>query len=91
MSVRCGNHRPTHGREAVHHDTVRDVRRCYEVGADAFAEELQHDWEAAAELAAERFWEDRGWAEAMLQEECEARAGVVPFSAAYAEAMGEGS
>jgi len=42
-----------------------------------------------AELAAERYWEDRGWEEQMLQDEMEARAGVIPFSEALAEALGE--
>ncbi len=42
-----------------------------------------------AELAVERWYEDRGWEEAMLQDEMEARAGVIPFDVAMAEAMAE--
>jgi len=59
-----------------------DIPVCESQEASALAE-------IEAELAIERYFEDRGWEEARLQEEIEARMGVIPFSEALTEALGE--
>jgi hypothetical protein len=51
--------------------------------------QAEADAEYAAEMAVERWYEDRGWMEAALQEEMEARAGVIPFHVAMAAADAE--
>jgi hypothetical protein len=68
--VKCGNH----GRGArVHHANAASVRACYQLSAEMAAEQ---EAEAAIERAYERHLEDRGWYEAQLQDEMEARMGV---------------
>lgn len=104
MSVRCGNpvHKSFHVDLAFdehHHDTVAQVRLCYarkdEFGLRSHEElALQEQWdeqqlaEITAELAAERYLEDRGWEDAFAQREYEDRMGVVQFEDAYRAAMG---
>lgn len=54
--------------------------------ADCPMHQDMHEAEMLAEIEAERrnerFWEERGWQEARLQEEMEARMGVIPFEVA---------
>lgn len=101
--VRCGNavHKSFHfslADEVHHHESVAQVRLCFarkdEFGLRSLEElALEERWEDEAraeyeaERAAERYWEDRGWQEALAQDEYEARMGVVPFDVAYANAM----
>jgi hypothetical protein len=75
-------------RVTVHHATTDEVRRCFttETGLLTLEDmdlQAEGEAEARAEAANERFWEDRGWAEARADEEMEARMGVIPFSEAW--------
>lgn len=78
--VRCANHNPDNQTRHENADAVRECFRfTYELDAAA---EADH----AAELAVERWFEDRGYDEARAQEDHEARMGVVPFHEAMAAA-----
>ncbi len=79
--VRCGNH----GRVArTFHASAEAVRACYALGRELDAEAAA---ERRAELAAERYWEDRGYWEAQAQDAYEASHGVIPFDEAYRMAL----
>lgn len=74
-SIKCGCCREVHA-------SVAEVKDCYAQEADAAAE-------YAAEMAAERYYEEggaNGWMEAAAFEEWEAAHGMVPFHVAMAEA-----
>ena len=101
--VRCGNsvHKSrlySLADEAHHHESVAQVRLCFarkEEGLYSLEEEaLLEQWEdearaeREAEMAVERYFEDRGWEDAFTQREHEDRMGVVQFEDAYRAAMG---
>jgi hypothetical protein len=67
------------------HATVAEVREC---AYEQYEGEAQARAEHEAEMAIERYFEDRGWYEAALQEEMEARMGVIGFAEAMALAEG---
>lgn len=80
-----------------HHETIAQVKLCFarEGGLRSLEEEaLLEQWndemraEIEAEQAVERYYEDRGWAEALAQDEYEARMGVIPFDVAMRLAEG---
>lgn len=64
----------------LNHTTAAEVAACY---ADAEEAQAQANAELAAELAYERHLEDRGWQEALLQEQVEAARGVIGFREAW--------
>lgn len=72
--ILCGN-RSSHG-VGVYHESLDVVRDC-------FAGRFDDDGCAAAELAAERHLEDRGYWAARAQEDYEARNGVIGFREAW--------
>ncbi|WP_431728522.1 hypothetical protein [Verrucosispora sp. TAA-831] len=78
--IRCGNHHDDNAR----HETVDAVRECYlrwhQLDEDANADH-------AAEMAAERALEDRGYWDARAQEDWEAANGVIPFDVAFRAAL----
>lgn len=78
--VRCGNH----GSARVRHDNTEAVRACYE---QAEGDRRQADAEYDAEMAIERYLENRGYDDARAQDEYEQRMGVIPFDVAFAAAM----
>ena len=101
--VRCGNsvHKSrlySLADEVHHHASVAQVRLCFarkDDGLYSFEEEaLLEQWEDEAraeheaEMAVERYFENRGWQEALAQREYEDRMGVVQFEDAYRAAMG---
>ena len=76
--VRCGN--CSSRSRKVRHGSAGAVRTCYEIHRSDQAQQLA---ELAAEQAIERYFEDRGWAEAQAQRDWEDRNGVVQFDEAY--------
>lgn len=76
-TIKCGNCKRTH-------ISVSDVRRCYEITANE--ERMQAEAEYDAEMAVERYYENRGWAEAQAFEQWEQRNGARDYWAAKAEA-----
>jgi hypothetical protein len=75
---KCGNCRERHA-------GAKAIRLCYDTSK---AEADQAHAEHAAEMAVERYYEDRGYWDARAQEDYEAAHGVIPFDVAYAEALG---
>ena len=72
--------------EACEHLSVTEVELCNEYqAAEHWA---RTEMELAAEMAVERYYEDRGYWDAREQEEVEARRGVIQFEDAYAHALG---
>jgi len=69
------------------HLNVTAIRDCYDAGLRYEADLEQIAAEHAAELAAERWHEDRGWDAARADEAIEAARGVIPFHEAYAAAL----
>jgi len=90
--VSCGRCRKDSGTE-VKHASSAEVRACYEAPQSRFADFRdaedadQARAEYEAEMAAERYFENRGWEEAELDRRMEDAAGVVQFSDAYAAAV----
>lgn len=98
MSVRCGNpvHKRFYEEltdEVHHHESVAQVRLCFarkdDFGLRSIEEKaLLEQWdeemraEAEAEMAVERYYENRGAEEDYAFEEWEAARGVVPFHVA---------
>lgn len=81
--IRCGNRQSPDFPGKHTHDTVTDVRACYETTA-AYERYLEWDDGAqAAEQAYERYLEDRGYEAARAQDDYEASHGVVGFSEAW--------
>lgn len=81
--VRCG----AHGRGApIYHESAAAVKLCYAVAREM---EAQSRAEAEAEMRNERYFEDRGWAEAMAERDWEDSRGVIQFDQAYREACPE--
>jgi hypothetical protein len=78
--VRCANHHPD---EQARHESVDAVRECFRFTYD-LQDAAHDDW--AAEQAAERALEDRGYWDARAQEDHEAAVGVIPFHVAMAAA-----
>jgi hypothetical protein len=74
----------------THHDTSAQValcsRRYYDAKAEQAAQDVEDDGARQAELAYERKLESAGDDEARLQDEMEARRGVVPFDVALRSA-----
>lgn len=91
--VSCGRCRKESGTE-VKHNSVAEVRACYEAPQSRYADFL--DGEAAAEARAEyeaemryeRHLEDRGADEAYAERQWEDARGVVQFEDAFAAAVG---
>lgn len=105
MAVRCGNpiHKtfyPDLAFDAHHHDSTAQVRLCFARSADfglrSHEEEmLEQDWseqmraEYEAEMAVERYYENRGAEENYAFEQWEHERGVIQFEDAYRMAMGD--
>lgn len=77
--IRCGYCKGRHANRET-------VRYCHESGR---AQEELAEADYRAELAVERWYEDRGYWDARAQEDYEARMGVIPFDVAMAEALGQ--
>jgi hypothetical protein len=77
QGIKCGNcsHR---------HNTPADVKACYQASRDYEAREAQAEYDA--EMAIERYYENRGWAEQAAFERWEQDNGAVDFSEALAAA-----
>lgn len=102
--VRCGNavHKSFHlelANEVHHHESVAQVRLCFarkdEFGLRSLEEEaLEEQWgeearaEYEAEMAVERYYENRGAEEDYAFEQWERDRGVIQFEDAYRMAMG---
>lgn len=81
MAIRC------RAMDEVHsHETVSEVRDCYDwkYYVESGAAEADARAECAAEMANERWFEDRGWAEALAEREWEDARGVIQFEDAMA-------
>jgi hypothetical protein len=90
--VTCADCSKFFGRVIKHEDAAA-VRRCYDLdpfeGVDPAALEAEARAERAAELAAERFWEDpygRGAEAAAFDRQMEDARGVIQWEDAYAAA-----
>lgn len=77
-SVRCGNHGAK-----VYHNSIAAVRECY---ANRYNEEAIEEAERKAEMAIERYLEDRGYDDARAQEVYENSHGVIQFDQAMRDA-----
>lgn len=84
MTVRCGNGR-VHDKATGphHHETVAQVRLCFQRGdvpsIEEYVEEHLEEPEYDPDAAYERHLENLGHDEAMLQDQMEAAAGVVQW------------
>lgn len=94
--IRCGNHasRTKHsdkdqvkmcyqGAGVVSSELIVTPRETYTFSVVAFPDDEDDDGAAAAEMAYERYLEDRGSDEARLQDQVEAERGVISFSDAW--------
>jgi len=60
------------------HPTVSEAAQCLEA-YDAYVDELEARAEQAAEMANERWFEDRGWEEALAERAWEDSRGVIQW------------
>ncbi len=74
----CGN--CSYGQRKIRHLTAQIIRDCYEITAEQ-EQEQEASW--LAEIRAERHLEDRGYWDAIAQENYERAHGVVDFGDAY--------
>ena len=79
--IRCGNHHPE---DRIRHTNAAAVAECYRLMYDDYDQQYA---DLRAELAIERYLENRGYDDARAQEAYERSMGVIPFDVAYAEAM----
>lgn len=97
MSVACANkrvHVTADFRNQAHHNSVAEVRLCFarksgipSIEEEEDARQGEEGWpEYDPDAAYERHLENAGHEEAMLQEQMEAAAGVIPFEVALANA-----